>query len=44
MFFPIYVSVCVVCLTVLVNCLFNAFAICGDEVLFESYCVIFRLY
>ena len=26
--FPIYVSVCVLCLTVLVNCLLNAFVIC----------------
>ena len=32
--FPIYVSVCFVCLclTVLVNCLLNAFAICVGEV------------
>ena len=30
---PIYVSVlCVLCLTVLVNCLLNAFAICVGEV------------
>ena len=37
---------CVLCLTVLANCLLNTFAICGDEVnvfLFESYCVAFGL-
>ena len=33
MCFPIYVSVlCVLCLTVLVNCLLNVFAICVGEV------------
>ena len=36
---------CVLCLTVLVNCLLNAFASCVDEVcfLFESYGVVFGL-
>ena len=32
MCFPIYVSVCVLCLAVLVNCLLNEFAICVGEV------------
>ena len=30
--FPIYVSVLYICLTVLVNCLLNTFAICVGEV------------
>ena len=37
---------CVLCLTVFVNCLLNAFAICVGEVtclLFESDCVVFVL-
>ena len=37
---------CVLCLTVLVNCLFSAFAICVGEVsvFFESLGVVFELY
>ena len=35
---------CVLCLTVLVNCLWNAFAICVGEVnVFFNYWVVFRL-
>ena len=41
--FPIYVSVlCVLCLTVLVNCLMNAFAICvGDVNVFSLKVIVF---
>ena len=34
--FPIYESVCVLCVTVLVNCLLNVFAICVGEVIVFS--------
>ena len=37
---PVYVSVCVLCLTVLVNCLLNNFAICVGKVHVFSYKVI----